>query len=59
MYGILRNKQHPMLLMIIGYVKMKEIIITISIKRTLNNVWKREEESMLLISRAKLSEAQG
>ena len=52
-------KQHPMLLMIIGYIKMKEIIIMISIKCTLNNVWKKEEESMLLISRAKLSDAQG
>ena len=39
--GISENKQHLALLMIKGYVKMKECIITISIKCTLNNVWKK------------------
>ena len=59
MYGILENKPHPMLLMIIGYVKIEGNYYYNKYKTNLKQCVNKEEESMLLISRAKLSEAQG
>ena len=48
-----------MLLMIIGYIKIEGNYYYDKYKTKLKQCVKREEEGMLLIFRAKLSEAQG
>ena len=58
-YGILVNKQHPVLFTIIGYIKIEGNYCYDKYKTNLEQCKKKEEEGILLISRAKLSKAQG
>ena len=59
MDGILVNKQHPMLFTILGYIKIEGNYYYNKCIINLKQCVKREEEGTLLISRAKLSIAQG
>ena len=56
MYDNLGNKLHQMLVIIKGYVEMKENIIVMNIFWTM---CVKKEETTLIISRAKLDKAQG